>query len=76
MDNQDERYAQITFDFERAYCDIRSSIIQQFSELIHTIYQYDLGMISFQLLGKRMVNRQERISYRQLFEGNRRLVNE
>ncbi|CAF1302863.1 unnamed protein product [Rotaria magnacalcarata] len=45
-----------TFDFERAYCDIRSSIIHQFYELIHVIYQYDLGMISFDLLGKRMLS--------------------
>ena len=44
------------FNFERAYCSIRSSIIHQFYELIHTIYQYDLGMISFELLGKRMVS--------------------
>ncbi|CAF0953179.1 unnamed protein product [Adineta steineri] len=53
--DDDERSNDATFDFERAYCDIRSSIIHQFYELIHTIYQYDLGMISYDLLGKRML---------------------
>ena len=33
-------------------------MIQQFYELIYMIYQYDLGMISFDLLGKRMVSEQ------------------
>ncbi len=56
IDDDDERSIDATFDFERAYCDIRSSIIHQFYELIHTIYQYDLGMISFDLLGKRVVS--------------------
>lgn len=55
MDDQ-EHSTDTAFDFERTYCDIRSSIIHQFDELIHTIYQYDLGMISFDLVGKRMVS--------------------
>ncbi|CAF2979713.1 unnamed protein product [Rotaria sp. Silwood2] len=54
--DDNEHSIDATFDFERAYCDIRSSIIHQFYELIHTIYQYDLGMISFDLLGKRMLS--------------------
>ena len=62
MDYDDERSSDISFDFERAYCDIRSSIIHQFYELIQTIYQYDLGMISFDLLGKRLVSSYSSIS--------------
>ena len=59
MDDQ-EHSTDTAFDFERAYCEIRSSIIHQFDELIHTIYQYDLGMISFDLVGKRMVRENSR----------------
>ena len=58
--SHDERFVDTTFDFERAYCDIRSSMVHQFYELIHMLYQYDLGMISFDLLGKRMVGRVSR----------------
>jgi len=54
--DDEERIIDTIFDFERAYCDVRSSIIHQFYELIYTIYQYDLGMISFDLLSKRMVD--------------------
>ena len=54
--DDDERSNDTQFTFERAYCSIRSSILQHFYELIHTIYQYDLGMVSFELLGKRMVS--------------------
>ncbi|CAF1303213.1 unnamed protein product, partial [Adineta ricciae] len=53
--DDDERSNDTQFTFERAYCSIRSSILQHFYELIHTIYQYDLGMVSFELLGKRML---------------------
>ncbi|CAF1508111.1 unnamed protein product, partial [Didymodactylos carnosus] len=45
-----------TFDFERSYCDIRSSIIQQFYELIHTLNNSDIGLISLDLMGKRMLS--------------------
>ncbi|CAF1474152.1 unnamed protein product [Didymodactylos carnosus] len=44
------------FDFERSYCDIRSSIIQQFYLLIHTLNNFDLGLISLDLMGKRMLS--------------------
>lgn len=60
MDNEDERSTDTAFDFERAYCDVRSSIVHQYYELIHTIHQFDLGMISFDLLGKRMVSSERR----------------
>ncbi|CAF4541304.1 unnamed protein product [Rotaria sp. Silwood2] len=53
-DNEHSTYA--IFDFEHAHCDMRSSIIHQFYEPIHTMYQYDLEMISFDLLGKGMLS--------------------
>jgi len=55
LENDSDRLNGTNFDFERAYCDVRSSIIHQFYEMIHTIHQYDLGLISYELLGKRML---------------------